>query len=245
MENAITAQVYPAYQKLIDYFQALLPKTTTDDGVWKLPDGDAYYAYLCSSTRPPRCRRKRFTSSVCAKLRGSKAKCESFSTPTDLRASRSSKPWMSLGKDPRFLYSNDDEAGRAAALAEYQRLIDEAIDAASNCSSLRPERPVEVQRVPEFKEATAPGAYYDAAAMDGTRPGVFYANLRDMNEVPKWSMPTLAYHEGVPGHHWQISIAQELKGLPQFRKVIPFTAYMEGWALYAEWLAKEAGWYDE
>ena len=79
--------------------------------------------------------------------------------------------------------------------------------------------------------------------MDGTRPGVFYANLRDMNEVAKWSMPTLAYHEGVPGHHWQISIARELKGLPQFRKVIPFTAYVEGWALYAEWLAKEAGWY--
>ena len=81
--------------------------------------------------------------------------------------------------------------------------------------------------------------------MDGSRPGVFYANLRDMNEVPKWSMPTLAYHEGVPGHHWQISIAQELKGVPQFRKVVPFTAYAEGWALYTEWLAKQAGWYDK
>jgi len=97
--------------------------------------------------------------------------------------------------------------------------------------------------VPVFKEATGPGAYYEGAAMDGTRPGVFYANLRDMKEVAKWSMPTLAYHEGVPGHHWQISVAQELKGLPQFRKVIPFTAYMEGWALYAEWLAKDSGWY--
>ena len=81
--------------------------------------------------------------------------------------------------------------------------------------------------------------------MDGTRPGVFFANLRDMNEVPKWGMPTLAYHEGVPGHHWQISIAQELTGLPQFRKIIPFTAYPEGWALYTEWLAKQAGWYDK
>ena len=80
--------------------------------------------------------------------------------------------------------------------------------------------------------------------MDGTRPGIFFANLRDMNEVPKWSMPTLAYHEGVPGHHWQISTAEELKGLPQFRKIIPFTAYVEGWALYCEWLAKQVGWYD-
>ena len=81
--------------------------------------------------------------------------------------------------------------------------------------------------------------------MDGTRPGVFYANLRDMSEISKWSMPTLAYHEGVPGHHFQISLAQELKGLPQFRKLIPFTAYQEGWALYTEWLASEAGWYKD
>src|SRR6266404_1979372 len=101
----------------------------------------------------------------------------------------------------------------------------------------------EAQRA-DFKEATAPGAYYQPGAMDGTRPGIFFANLRDMNEVPKWSMPTLAYHEGVPGHHWQISTAEELKAVPQFRKVIPFTAYMEGWALYCEWLAKQAGWYE-
>ena len=107
-----------------------------------------------------------------------------------------------------------------------------------------PKAKCEVRRVPEFKEATAPGAYYEPAALDGTRPGVFYANLRDMNEVPQWGMPTLAYHEGVPGHHWQLSTAQELKDLPQFRKVIPFTAYQEGWALYAEWLAKASGWYE-
>ena len=98
--------------------------------------------------------------------------------------------------------------------------------------------------MPEFKQATGPGAYYEGAALDGTRPGIFYANLREMNEVPKWGMPTLAYHEGVPGHHFQIATAQELTGLPQFRKLIPFTAYAEGWALYTEWLAKDAGWYE-
>ena len=98
--------------------------------------------------------------------------------------------------------------------------------------------------MPVFKEATGPGAYYEGPAMDGTRPGIFYANLRDMNEVAKWGMPTLAYHEGVPGHHFQIATARELTGLPQFRKLIPFTAYTEGWALYAEWLAKDAGWYE-
>jgi uncharacterized protein (DUF885 family) len=98
--------------------------------------------------------------------------------------------------------------------------------------------------VPQFKESTSASAYYEGGALDGTRPGVFYANLRDMRMLAKWSMPTFAYHEGVPGHHWQISTAQELEGVPQFRKLIPFTAYIEGWALYAEWLAHDAGWYE-
>jgi len=149
-----------------------------------------------------------------------------------------------LGKDPRFLYPNDDK-GRSDALAKYTELITQATECSSKELFLTtPHAKIEVRRVPEFKEATAPSAYYEIAAMDGSRPGVFFANLRDMNEVPKWSMPTLAYHEGVPGHHWQLSTAEELKGVPQFRKVLPFTAYVEGWALYCEWLAKQVGWYD-
>ena len=123
-------------------------------------------------------------------------------------------------------------------------MIDQAFERSKPLFSTLPKAKMEVQRVPEFKQATGPGAYYEGPAMDGTRPGIFYANLRDMNEVAKWGMPTLAYHEGVPGHHFQIATAQELKGLPQFRKLVPFTAYSEGWALYTEWLAKDAGWYE-
>ncbi|MEB0178387.1 DUF885 family protein, partial [Undibacterium sp. CCC3.4] len=84
--------------------------------------------------------------------------------------------------------------------------------------------------VPQFAEATAPGAYYSEGAFDGSRPGIFYANMRDTKENPKFTMRTLAYHEGIPGHHFQISIAQELKDVPFFRQVLPFTAYAEGWA---------------
>ncbi len=132
------------------------------------------------------------------------------------------------------------------ALAEYTRLIDDALSRTRKKLFLTiPKAKIDVRPVPEFKQATAPGAYYEGAALDGTRPGIFYANLRDMAEVPRWTMPTLAYHEGVPGHHFQISTAQELKGVPQFRKIIPFTAYEEGWAVYTEWLAKPAGWYDK
>jgi len=242
VENAITAQVYPAYQKLIDYFEALLPKTTTDDGIWKLPEGEACYTYLLhlntTTTMSPNEIHELGLREV-ARIEG---EMRLLLDANGFAGQPIGQSMISLGKDPRFLYPND-ETGRNAALAEYKRLIDDATRRCAQLFQTTPRAVCEVQRVPVFKEATGPGAYYEGAAMDGTRPGVFYANLRDMKEVAKWSMPTLAYHEGVPGHHWQISVAQELKGLPQFRKVIPFTAYMEGWALYAEWLAKDSGWY--
>ena len=242
VESAITAQVYPAYQKLIDYFQTLLPKTTTDDGVWKLPEGAAYYTYLLRQNTTTAMSPHEIHELGLREVTRIEAEMRTLLDAHGFAGQPIGLAMVSLGKDPRFLYPNDDSS-RQAALDEYQRLIDDATRRCAQLFLTTPRAVCEVQRVPVFKEATAPGAYYDGASMDGTRPGVFYANLRNMNEVAKWSMPTLAYHEGVPGHHWQISRARELKGLPQFRKVVPFTAYVEGWALYAEWLAKEAGWY--
>jgi len=147
-----------------------------------------------------------------------------------------------LGKEERFLYPNTDE-GRSACLAEYQRILDEMNAALDPYFAVRPKAGLKVERVPEFREKTSAGAYYQMGAMGGVRPGVFFANLRDMNEVHKFGMKTLSYHEGIPGHHFQISIAQELKGLPLFRSMLPFTEYAEGWALYAEQLAREMGLY--
>lgn len=243
VEAAITRDVYPAYQKLIAYFQGVLPKTTTDDGVWKLPDGDAFYAYCLrqntTTTLPPDEVHALGLSEV-ARIEG---EMRTLLDANGFAGQPIGAAMDALAKDARFQFSNDDK-GRADAIAEYTRLIDTATERSKKLFGLIPKAKCEVRRVPEFKEITAPGAYYYPGAMDGTRPGVFFANLRDMTEVPKWSMPTLAYHEGVPGHHWQISIAQELTGVPQFRKQIPFTAYAEGWALYSEWLAKQAGWYE-
>ncbi len=242
VEAAVSSTVYPAYRKLIDYFQNVLPKTTTDDGVWKLPDGAAYYAYMLrqntTTTMPPDEIHELGLREV-GRIEG---EMRTLLDAHDFAGQPIGAAIVALGKDPRFLYPNDDK-GRAAALTRYQDLIDEATRRCAELFLHTPKARCEVRRVPAFKETTAPGAYYEAASLDGTRPGVFYANLREMAEVQQWGMPTLAYHEGVPGHHWQISTAQELTGLPQFRKVIPFTAYSEGWALYAEWLAKDAGWY--
>ena len=245
VESSITKSVYPAYHKLIDYFNALLPKTTTDDGVWKLPDGDAFYAYALHSNTTTNMPPNEVHELGLREVTRIEGEMRTILDANGFAGQAIGASMDKLGKDPRFLYSNDDK-GRADALAEYNRLIDNAIeDSTKRLFLTAPKAKIDIRRVPEFKEATAPGAYYEGGAMDGSRPGIFYANLRDMNEVPKWSMPTLAYHEGVPGHHWQISIAQELKGVPQFRKVVPFTAYAEGWALYCEWLAKQVGWYDK
>ncbi len=245
VEASVTTHVYPAYQNLIAYFQELLPKTTTDDGVWKLPNGDAFYAYALKSNTTTNMPPNEVHELGLREVTRIEGEMRTILDANGYAGQPIGAAMDKLGKDPRFLYSNDDK-GRVEALAEYKRLIHNAVvESKAHLFYIAPKAPVDIRRVEPFKEATAPGAYYQGGAMDGSRPGIFYANLRDMNEVPKWSMPTLAYHEGVPGHHWQISIAQELKDVPQFRKVIPFTAYAEGWALYCEWLAKQTGWYDK
>jgi len=104
---------------------------------------------------------------------------------------------------------------------------------------------LEIKRVPPFTEAGAPGGYYQRAALDGSRPGAYFINLRDTGEWPRFTLPTLNYHEGVPGHHWQISIQQESGSIPFIRSaLLGFSAFSEGWGLYAEQLADELGAYE-
>jgi uncharacterized protein (DUF885 family) len=243
IETAISDYVYTAYHKLIAHFESLLPKTTTDDGVWKLPDGEGYYAYALRKSTTTSLNPDEVHELGVREVARLEAEIRAILDANGFPGRPIAEAIDALRKDPQFLFTNDDK-GRADALAEYMRLINQAMARSRQLFVRLPAAKIEVRRVPVFKEATSAGAYYQGASLDRTRPGVFYANLRDMSEIPKWGMPTLAYHEGVPGHHFQIATAQELKGLPQFRKLIPFTAYQEGWALYTEWLAKEAGWYE-
>jgi uncharacterized protein (DUF885 family) len=145
-----------------------------------------------------------------------------------------------ISKRPDQLYP-DTDAGRTQIINDFQSIINEIDNGLTPYFNIRPKMGVEVERVPQFREQTAPGAYYNPPAFDGSRPGVFFINLRNTDEVAKFGMRTLAYHEGIPGHHFQIAIQQEMKGVPIFRKVLPFTAFAEGWALYSERLAWEAG----
>ncbi|HSL93043.1 MAG TPA: DUF885 domain-containing protein, partial [Bacillota bacterium] len=143
-----------------------------------------------------------------------------------------------LSEEERCRYPDTVE-GRAQVLRDYKGMIDRIEGSIDHLFDLRPKVGVIVERIPEFKEKTAPGAYYNPPAMDGSRPGVFSANLYQM--PVRLHMETLAFHEATPGHHFQLAIQQELKGLPMFRRLLPFTAYAEGWALYAEKVIYEHG----
>ncbi|MEZ6019677.1 MAG: DUF885 domain-containing protein, partial [Planctomycetota bacterium] len=137
----------------------------------------------------------------------------------------------------------NDEAGKAAYLAEATRLIDTMRSRLPEVFGVLPKADIEVCAVEAWREKSAGKAFYNSGTPDGSRPGRYYANLYDMANMPKYQMEALAYHEGIPGHHMQISIAQELEDLPRFRRFGGYTAYVEGWGLYSEWLPKQMGFY--
>ncbi len=237
----ILASVYPAYARLIDYFKAIRPRTTTDAGVWKLPDGDAFYRYSLKMMTTTELEPEEIHQIGLSEVARIEAEMRAILQQEGYDVSQPMGVLMQqLGQEPRFLYSDDDQ-GRQQILEDYQAIIDEISAGLSPMFAVMPKAGVQVKRVPAFKEKTAPGAYYNPPAMDGSRPGIFYANLYDIKATPKYSMRTLAYHEAVPGHHFQIAIAQEQKDLPFFRRMLPMPAFAEGWALYAERVAWEAG----
>ena len=245
VEREIETTVFGAYEKLIKYFEKLNEKATTDDGVWKLPNGDAYYRYqlkqrTTSNLNPEEVHQ--IGLSEVARIKNEMQEILVSEGYTDTTKSLGATI-QELNKEERFLYPNDDE-GRQLVLDGYDQILSEINAGLDDAFDVRPKAKLEVKRVPEFKEDGSAGAYYNGPAMDGSRGGVFYANLRNVHESVKFGMKTLAYHEGIPGHHFQIAIQSELKGVPIFRTIGLFTAYVEGWALYSEQLAWELGFYE-
>ena len=245
VEAEISRTVYPAYSKLIEYFNALEQKATSDDGVWKLPQGGEYYAHCLRSNTSTDYSPEQVHEIGVKEVARIEGEMKTILAGLGFKkVVNAPKKLAELTKEERFLYPNTDE-GRLAALTEYQAILDNMNAALEPYFAIRPRAALKVERVPEFREKTSAGAYYQMGDLGGKRPGIFYANLRDMKEVYKFGMKTLAYHEGIPGHHFQLAIAQELKGVPFFRRMVPFTAYVEGWALYAEKLAREIGFYKD
>jgi uncharacterized protein (DUF885 family) len=239
-DAALTGKVYPAYRSLIAYFTALQTKATRNDGAWSLPNGANYYAWTVRKHTTTSLSPQQVHDLGLAEVARVGAEMDAILKQQGLAEGSIGARVQQLAARPDQQYPDTDE-GRKAMLAQYQAILDEANQGLDGVFDMRPKLGVQVQAVPAASQATAPGAYYQPGSFDGSRPGVFYANMRAPGETPKFAMRMLAYHEGIPGHHFQIAIAQELDGVPFFRKVIPFTAYQEGWALYAERLASEQG----
>ena len=136
-------------------------------------------------------------------------------------------------------------AGRAAYLKDASAFVDQVMAISGQYFRQLPKAKLEVRAVEKWREATAPIAFYNQPAPDGSRPGIYYVNLSDMRQVLKPQIEGISYHEGAPGHHFQIALAQELAGVPKFRRFGNYGAYAEGWGLYAEKLGKEAGFYQD
>lgn len=245
VEDAVAQNVFPAYHKLIDYFSTLEFKATTDDGVWKFDNGDEYYRYQLKENTTTDLDPEEVHQIGLKEV--DRIKTEMWDILVQEGYSDTTKTLgeivQALNKEDRFLFPNTDE-GRKQVIEEYNRILDEVSSGLDQAFDVRPKAGLEVKRVPEFKEEGSPGAYYSQPAMDGSRGGIFYANLRNVHESVKFGMKTLAYHEGIPGHHFQIAIQSELEDVPIFRTFGLFTAYVEGWALYAEQLTWELGFYD-
>ncbi|WP_299181306.1 DUF885 family protein [uncultured Aquimarina sp.] len=245
VEETILTNVFGAYKKLVTYFEELKKKATTDDGVWKLPNGEAFYRYQLKQRTTTDLDPEEVHNIGLSEVARIKNEMQEILSAEGYKDSTKTLGAIiqELNKEERFLFPNNDD-GRKMVIDEYDRILSEISAGLDDAFDVRPKAGLEVKRVPEFKEEGSAGAYYTRPAMDGSRGGVFYANLRNVHESVKFGMKTLAYHEGIPGHHFQIAIQSELEGVPIFRTIGLFTSYIEGWALYSEQLAWELGFYE-
>ena len=241
--KAIEDSVYPAFQRMRSALVAERPKAAgTAAGVGRLPDGAAFYQAMLKQFTTTDYTPQQIHQLGLDEVARIDAEMNAILVAQGLTEGTVAERMKALGEDPRFLEPDNDE-GRARLLARYRAILDEIAVLMPEYFRTIPPGKLAVERVPASAEKGSSGAYYNPAAMDGSRPGTFYANLRDSRETPTWSMKTLAAHEGIPGHHFQIATAQGLKDLPLIRQQPIYTAYAEGWALYAERLMAEIGYY--
>lgn len=242
-QTIVHDEIYPAYQRQIDALNAIKPRATHDAGIWKLPHGAEMYAAALTAQTTTSMQPDEIHQMGLDLIQSLTAEMDAILKAQGMTRGSVSERVHALYSRPDQLYPNTD-AGRDQLLADLNRQV-QAIRARmpEMCNTLA-RADLQIKRVPVFTQDGAPGGYYQNAALDGSRPGAYYINLRNTAEVPKFTLPTLTYHEGIPGHHWQISIQQEAGALPFIRSaLLGFNAYAEGWALYAEQMADEMGMY--
>jgi uncharacterized protein (DUF885 family) len=234
-------EVYPALDRQIALIKESSKKAGHEAGVARLPDGEAYYrASLVSWTTTDR-EPAEIHQIGLDLVKDHTARIEELMRKLGMTQGTVGERLRSMYTDPKFIYPNTDEA-KETLLADLNRRVQSVRAKLPRYFGALPKADVLIKRVPKEIEAGAPGGYYNTPSLDSKRPGIYWINLRDTRELPKWTLPTLTYHESIPGHHLQLSIQQEAE-LPLIRKVAFYSAYIEGWALYAEQLAAEMGEY--
>lgn len=241
---AVSTSVNPGYQRLLERSEALLATHPGNTGMWSRPNGDAYYDAALrwyTSTDLGADAIHQIGLNEVARL---EMAMDERLRQLGLEDGSVAERVQQLAADPRYTYA-DSDAGRAEVLADIEKRLRALDPILPDYFGLLPPQKLRVQPVPAHMQATSPGGYYYPPAMDGSRPGTFYINLGDMAANTRWSVPTLTYHEGAPGHHFQIAIGQTLTELPMLRRSLNPSVFTEGWALYAEQLMAEAGVYDD
>jgi len=241
--EALKSSVKPGYENLIKAVQIIAAKANNEDGAWKFPDGEAFYNNRLARTTTTDLTADQIHQLGLKEVDRIHAEMELIMKKVgfngDLQAF-----FEFMRTDIQFYY-DESEQGKEKYLKEATALIDTMKSRLDELFIVKPKADLNVKAVEAFREKSAGKAFYQSPSMDGSRPGIYYANLYRMSDMPTYQMEALAYHEGIPGHHMQLAIAQELQDIPKFRKFGGYTAYVEGWGLYSEFLPKEIGMYSD
>lgn len=240
---ALISSLKPGYIKLVSYLKELEQKADDKDGAWKFPDGEAFFNNALARTTTTD-----LTADEIHKI-GLDEVARIHQEMTEIKNKVGFDGDLNaffeyMRSDKQFYYPGTPE-GKQQYLDEAVALIDDMKSRLDSLFLTKPKADMIVKQVEAFREKSAGKAFYQQPAPDGSRPGIYYANLYDMEAMPTYQMAALAYHEGIPGHHMQIAIKQELEGIPMFRKFGGYTAYTEGWGLYSELIPKEIGLYQD
>jgi len=241
--EALLGDYRDGYEAVIAEMERQQAKSNTDDGVWKLPDGDAFYADRLADFTTTELTADEIHDIGLAEM--DRIHGEMRDIKKDVGFEGTLQEFFEyLRTDDEFYYEDSDE-GRQAYLDDATVMIDTMKAKMGDYFLSVPKAELDVRKVEAFREQSAGKAFYNRPSADGKRPGIYYANLYRITDMPTYQMEALAYHEGIPGHHMQFAVTQELKGLPMFRKFGGVTAHSEGWGLYSEYLPKEMGFYED
>lgn len=243
LHQALVKDVEPAYLNLIAALEDQRQRATNEDGAWKFPKGAEFYSTILKRTTTTDLSAEEIHKIGLAEVARIHKEMEGIMEQVGFEGSLQDF-FEYMRTDEKFYYENTAE-GRAAYLSEATKVINSMKTRLGELFQRIPEADILVKAVEPFRERTAGKAFYSRPAIDGSRPGIYYANLYDMEGMPIYQMEALAFHEGIPGHHMQIALAQELDEVPMFRKLGHYSAYVEGWGLYSEILPKEMGFYQD